>query len=432
MSILAACGSTGGGAGDGGVARLDGGAVDGGRADGGPAPDGGAADAGTAPDGGSAPDGGLADGGASPDGGTGCARGPAPADRARKVVISHPYLAAGGAARAWEVLELSAAGALSLTGVRFEMGRATDGRIAFTPDGAVGLVAQEDGTLGVFRFDPDGSVHVVHARFEGSFYASNVVVEPAGRWAYVLDANWRENGGGAYRVGIGCDGSLTDLGAWAPSKLLYGLHLLPMRSDSWIAAARDVLTSLPGHDLHLLRLEGSPSWVAGADVFGDDEAIVSALAVTADGRFALVGDNASFSGIPNRIGVAAVSDGGLSAVQVLTPVEDPVAIVPSPYDSAALVVSGFGDAILSLGYNPAQPASPFHNRGPIAYTGARPQLPSRAVLLDRGALRGRVLVAELLGVRQVAFQSDGGVTDLGLTSVGSGNAAITGAIGVQP
>jgi len=64
--------------------------------------------------------------------------------------------------------------------------------------------------------------------------------------------------------------------------------------------------------------------------------------------------------------------------------------------------------------------------------GARPQLPQSAVLLERGTLRGRVLMREVLGVRQVQFDGDGGITDLGFTTLGSGSQNIVGAVGVQP
>jgi len=53
-------------------------------------------------------------------------------------------------------------------------------------------------------------------------------------------------------------------------------------------------------------------------------------------------------------------------------------------------------------------------------------------MIDRGLLRGRVLIAENLAIRQVQFNPDGSITDLGTTSLGSGIPAIVGAIGVQP
>jgi hypothetical protein len=345
------------------------------------------------------------------------------------VVVSHPYDSQSRPANAYQVLELTASGALASTGRRFDLGRATGGEIAFTPDGEVGIVAQDDGTLGVFGFEASGAPRVIHARFSGSFYASGVVVDPGGGLAYVIDGNWRENGGGLYRVVIRCDGTLAAEGLWVAAKLPAGF--VPLAGGLAVLAARDVLDSPAGDDVHLLRLGPSPALLGGKDAFGDDEAIVSASVVTADGRFVLLADNNEFSGIPNRIAAVALGQTGLGAVQVLPSVEDPVAIVPSPYANAALVVSGYGDALLALDYDPSA-TTPFAMRGPLVYRGARPQLPGAAVLVGRGALRGRVLVAENLGVRQVQFGEGGGITDLGLTSLGAGSAAITGALGVQP
>jgi DNA-binding beta-propeller fold protein YncE len=253
---------------------------------------------------------------------------------------------------------------------------------------------------------------------------------PGGQEALVLDANFPENGGGLYRVRVGCDGTLTDLGRWTPGKLLRGLVPLPGEAR-WVAAAREILSSPPGDDLHLLRVGTEPDRVTGVDAFGDDEAIVSALAVTGDGRYLLVGDNNAFSGIPNRVAVAAVTTGGLSRVQILSPIQDPVAIVVSPFGNAVLVASGFGNALLRLSYDP-QSRTPFVNRGALSYQGARPALPANLAPLERGMLRGRVLVAENLGVRQVQFEADGAIRDLGVTSTGRTGAAVVGIVGVEP
>src|SRR5688500_6626106 len=70
---------------------------------------------------------------------TSCTRRPPAADRARHVIVSHPY-APGGEMRsnAWEVLDLSETGTLSRPARTFEMGRAIVGEIAFTLDGRIG------------------------------------------------------------------------------------------------------------------------------------------------------------------------------------------------------------------------------------------------------------------------------------------------------
>jgi hypothetical protein len=389
-------------------------------------PSGPALDGGAAPDGGSSPDAGL-----TPDGGLACPRTPAPADRARQVVISHPFDDQGQPARRFELLDLSASGTLTFPEPRvfFEMGRVTEGDFVFTANGEIGLVAQEDGSIGVFRARATGP-EVVHAAFQGSFYASALRLPPGGEEVLVLDANFPENGGGLYRVRLGCDGALTDLGRSTAGKLLRGLVPIP-GGGRWAAAARQLLGSPAGDDLHLLTLGPEPARVGGVDAFGDDEAIVSALAVTGDGRHLLVGDNNAFSGIPNRIAVAAVTAGGLSRVQTLSPVQDPVAIAVSPFGNAVLVASGFGNALLRLSYDP-QSRTPFMNRGALSYQGNRPALPANLAPLERGALTGRVLVAENLGVRQVQFETGGTIRDLGLTSTGRGGAAVVGIVGVQP
>lgn len=358
-----------------------------------------------------------------------CPRSAAPADRTRKVVVSMPYDAAGAQASTWAVWNLDATGALTSTATRFTMGRATSGTIAFTPDGAIGLAPQGDGTLGVFRIDGD-EVTVVHARFDGSFYADHVVVDPSGSFAYVVDGNWANNGGGIYRIDIGCDGTLTDRGRWFSTKLAAGLFV---RGGRALVPATELGTGSPaGHDVHLVDwTRDPPARLGGVDAFGDELAIVGGAALTSDGKYALLGDTSEFSGLPNRVAVVGVGASGLTATTVLSPVRDPVAIVASPFDDAALVVSGYDDALLALDYAPAA-STPFSRLRALTYAGARPRLPGDAVMIERGALRGLVLVVENTGVRRVRFAGGSVVTDLGKTSTGSGTAAVPGAIGVQP
>ncbi len=361
---------------------------------------------------------------------TGCDRTPAAADRPRNVVVSLPYTDAGAQASRYRVATLDASGALAFTSTTFDLGRSLIGTITFTPDGEVGIVAQDDGSLGVFRFEADGAtVAVVHARFDGSFYADRVFMDPAGQVAYVIDPNTRNNGGGIYRVDIGCDGTLTDRGLWIAARSPGGLVL---RGNRALLAAKDVGASSPaGHDVHWLDLSVDPPVRLGsADIFGDD-AIFGGAAVTDDGQFGLIGDVSGFSSEANSVAVVRIVGDVLTSAQRLTPVEDPLSIVASPSNDAAMVASGFGDALIALDYAPPA-ATPFSVRGPLTYAGARPELPGDAVMIDRGGLRGLVLVAENLGVRRVGFAGSGAVTDLGKTPTGTGTGNIVGTIGVQP
>ena len=361
------------------------------------------------------------------DGTTECPRPLAPADRERFGVIARPYEASGDAADLWEIVSLSEAGDVTFTGAQFTMGRNTLGEVVFTPDGEVGIVAQDDGTLGVFTVDETGAPAVVHAAFEGSFYAARVVMDPSGERAWVLDTNFRKNGGGIYSVAIGCDGSLTDEGIAAAGKLPYDMEL---RSPGLaVVYAKDLLDSAFGHDLHRFTLD-PPDVTAGVDAFpDDDDAIVADLAITADANFALVADNNAF-GTGNRVAIVDLVPPTPVLVQS-TNIEDPISIAVSPFDDAALVASGFGDAVFVLSYD-AGAVPPFVLDGELAYTGAGPQLPANFVQVRRGSLDGLVLLAELSGIRRIRFNGAGNVEDLGLTELGSGVENIVGAMGFPP
>jgi hypothetical protein len=381
-------------------------------------------------------DGNLSDGGADANP---CPRNPAPADRPRKLVVSHPFTSGGNPADVYRLADLDTNGTITPTSATFQMGRSNLAEIVFTPDGEVGLVAQDDGSVGVFVIDGAGSVQVIHAAFQGTFYAGSVVMDPTGERAYVLDTQWRENGGGIYSVHIGCDGTLTQEGMLAPAKLAAAMAKLaaamvyvPDGSDRVVVPADDILSSPTPNDTHLLDWGSSPSLLGSANAFNDEDAMIASAAATWDGLYVLIGDNSMFSGVPNRVAVVEILAGGLAPRQVLTPLEDPVALVASPHNNAAIVVSGYGDAIFVLPYDSNNPTTPFGADVELTYSGGPPQLPGKAVMLTRGQLEGWVFVAENLGVRTVVFETNGQVTDHGRTSFGAGTENIVGAIGVQP
>lgn len=371
-----------------------------------------------------------AQGGADP-----CPRLPAAADRPRKVLVSHPYTADSDPSDSYEVLDLSATGELTRPGQTITLRRTTYGTMAFTPDGKVGIVAQpDDQTLGVVAISDEGEVTVTHAGYEPpvELYPDSVVMDPSGHRVYVVDGNWRNNGGGVYAVTIECDGTLGQAEKLFESKLASGLVLLPGDPSRAVLAAVDALGSPTDLDLQLLSWGAAPAWLDGADAFPDDDAIVASLAVTSDGRYALIGDNSEYSGVDNRIGVVRVEDDSLVALAPLSPILDPVSIVASPYGNAALVASGYGDELIVLSYDAADATTPFAEVGPPSYQGAEPQLPGSAVQVEVGSLRGMVLVTEVEGVRRLSFQANGTVVDHGLLAFGGGVENIPGAIGVQP
>ena len=370
------------------------------------------------------------DAGADSGASAACPRSEAPADRERFVVVAHPFADGGGPAELFEVLGLSESGALSMTGHTFELGfRAPNGTIAFTPDGQVGVVALDDGSLGVFTLAADGTPTVVHESFTGDFYASHVRISPSGDRVLVLDSQFRENGGGIYSLAIGCGGELTFEGQIAAAKL--AVDLLWLDDSRVVVPADDALDSPMNLDLHLLDVSGAPSWVTGTAVFGNTESIVGSAALTSSGTYALIGDTCGFCTEPNRIGIAEVGPGAITGRQVITPFEDPYDLIASPFDDRVLVASGFGDALFELTPTGDRTA-PYAEPVELTYVGGAPELPGIGVLIERGDLRGLALVPENVGVRSVRFHPGAPIEDLGRFALGEGSAAITGAIGVQP
>ncbi len=361
----------------------------------------------------------------------GCRAQPQAADRERLVVVGYPYGSDGSQAATWGVFTLTTDGEIEHGGTRFDMGRGYSGHVAFTPDGSIGMVAHDDGTIGVFEALSASEVRVIHAQLAGDFYASAVVSDPSGEWAWIIDGNWAENGGGLYRATIDCDdGSFGTPVRVIEAKLPAALLRFHQRHDRALLIGREAAGAASGEDAFLLELGADPEVLGGADTFGDDEAIFAGAALTFDDAHLLIGDNASWSSFPNRVAVAVVSDSGLEAVQVLEDVDDPVDIVASPFDGAALVISGYSDAIFVLDYQPGA-AAPFSHGGELSYVGSSPQLPTAAAVVERGSQKGLVVVTENQGLRRVQFGQDS-VTDLGLESFGSGLEYIPGAVGLQP
>jgi hypothetical protein len=349
-------------------------------------------------------------------------RDPGPADRVRRVVVSHPYDANSAKSNVWEVLDLSMTGELSRPNRMFTMGRAYIGEVAFTPDGKIGIAPQEDGSLGIFKLD-DGVPTVLHATFKGSFYAARVVVAPTGA-IYVLDTQWRENGGGIYELAIDCNDTVMDKGLVAASKLPAALKFA---GSHQVIAAVDIGDSSMGKDVHLVTF-GGPTVIASADAFADDMQIVGGSTLTAAGTEFLVGDVSQYGDQPNRVAVVPVTGTTLGTPYMIPMVEDPLGLFASPFADKVLVVSGFGDAMFQL----TKTNGSYVKTGELTYQGPKPQLPGGAVMIDRGALRGLVLVAENVGVRRVEMFANGNIVDRGNFSLGNGLVNSTGAIGVTP
>lgn len=368
--------------------------------------------------------GGGDDAGSSTDAGVkGCNRMPLAADRSRKVVVALPFTETD-----YEIFDLSTTGDLTRPGTKFSMGRAFEGEIQFTPDGEVGFVAQDDGTLGVFRINSNGQPEVLAARMDPGFYVSGVRIDPSGDVLYGWETGFRNVGGSLYRMELDCASGMpgpADM-MYAPAKLMRGGVFL--NSGRMAVAAVDILDDETPNDVHLVDV-AEPTRIASTQVFTTEDAITAGFDVTADGQWAIIGDNSLFSQDPNSIATVRIDGDTLTPGQRIE-LADPVQIVASPFDNAAIVLSTTDDNINVLSYAPGT-AEPFALEGPLDVTDAT-LLPGSAAMVRRGALEGLVIIGENVAVRRVQFEANGDVTDLGIVALGDGNDSITGAVGVQP
>ena len=367
---------------------------------------------------------------------TGCPRTAAAADRPRRVVVSHPFGPqddAGSKAKLFEVLELSQAGKLTRPSpaITFSMGTALTEPVVFTPDGEIGLVSQDDGSIGVVKVPPTGAPTVIHAAYAGKFYAGGLILAPDGSSVYVLDSNVRVNGGGVYQIPIHCDGTLGAAELVVPGAGASAMALVPTDPTKAVLAATAAFGSAAGKDVHLIDL-AAKKLLGSSTAFADGNAIVAALDVTPDGKFALLADNGFSAG--SRLAQVAVSATTVTAVGSLlsTPFPDGVAI--SPYDNVGIVLNDDStDQIHVLSYTPGNAGAPFAITGELAYKFGKPQIPTTISKITRGALEGTTFVGENVAVRQLTFEAAGTVTDTAkLVFPGGGNETIVGVVGVQP
>ncbi len=348
-----------------------------------------------------------------------CWTAPSHPDRVRYAVISHPFAGPGENANAFEVLSLSADGTLEPTGTHFEMGRNTDGSIVFSPDGHLGVAVQADGSLGLFTLDDDGTVTVIADHLGlGQFYAKHVSIDPVDGTLWVVDGNWPNNGGGVYRLPLNCHTLETGRPERVlQSKLAVSLILDGSGPDILVASA--IAGSIPGDDIHLLELGPIQHYGSGQNL--DDKAIRSGVARA--GHWLLVADNSAFSGIPHRVAISELHDDHVS-LHATFEIEDPFDITISPFGNAALVTSGIRNAVIRLAFDGTE----WTKEERVS----RPRLPGRLVTISHPPLTGRVFVAENLGVRQLQFDPDGSVSEVGYLDFGNSESHVVGGIGVQP
>jgi len=357
----------------------------------------------------------------------GCRAAHRDSEQARVVLVNLPF---DGAGESWAVMDLDISGALSDTGTRVSAGAAFLGSGAFTPDGSLGVVAQDDGSIAIFAVDAAGTVAVVEPAWSSGFYASAVAIDPSGERAWVVDQNTVENGGGIYAVDLDCtDGtpSAADLpadtlGRFFSAGLPGAAVPVPGRFDRLLVVGGQD----DGTDVSLLSVPDGAE-LDRIDAFNDsDDAWLTAADITPAGDLLLLTDTSAWSTRDNEL--AAIAIDGDSLVQAgVDSLFDGVAVRVGPSGSTALVSSGYDDAIVRVQLD-ASASDAARVDGKLLTGGGDPQLPGGMVSVQRGSLAGLALVAEVYGVRSVMMGVDGAATDLGVADLPSN----AGALLVQP
>lgn len=329
-----------------------------------------------------------------------------------------------------EVLKLATDGTLTRPGITFDLGGPPETNFAFTPDGQLAVVGLGAGKgLATVRIAADGSVSVVTAATNDSIKvsANELIPDADGKRLYALDPNTTANGGGLHAIRLHCDGTLSDEGLVLPGERATAFAFLAGADKALYVGGKagDLFQYLQP-----LTLTGATATASGAvKIFPDEDAIPSSVAVTPDGKYALVNDVGFGAG--NRVGVVDLAS--LTTKQVLA-LPGPEAIVPSPFGNALLFVqSDTNDAYRLATYDASNTTNPI-GFGPKLAVTRKVELPSNPVTIATGALKGRVLLAEVSGVRQVQFAADGTISDKGLFSMDVDKDLLNAVenLGVQP
>lgn len=354
------------------------------------------------------------------------------ADRERFVVIGHPYDDNANPGNDWEVLGLSSDGLLRTTGKHFQMGEADDTPIAFTANGAIGLAAQEDGTLGVFSLAADGTPTVIDPAWGSGdeFYLNSITLAPEGDHFLATNVNWPDSGGGLYRIDVDCEtGELSDPALVIETKNAWAL--VSLEAGRWAIGGTGADGVEGDVDVHVVS-EGDP-WVrdSGADPFEEDPSTPQALGAARDGSFVVVGNYSLFG--TNEVALVGTDASGAEALGDPLEFGSPYGVAVSPDGSVAIVTSAEGDQIGIFDIDP-DGAEPISLRGPLDAESSPVLLPGSVTMVTRGSLDGLVLVVELQGVRTLRFEAGGEVSEdfLVLGAEDDDFVTVPYGIGVQP
>lgn len=345
----------------------------------------------------------------------GCRAQPREENRERLLIYSTPYNEDISPSDQWSVHRISISGEISGQLQSLQLGRSISGEISFTNDSSWAAAVTENGNISTFLVSTDNEIETQLLDQDLGIYIQSILIHPSGEYLYAIDPNWPENGGGIYRINIDCQTGELD----APS-LLYASKnaaAIEMFEEGIIVAAREI-ENIIGY-VYYINQNGE---ITGFDPFdGDEDVILTDLAVDRSDSIYL-SENAEFSGVPNRVAIMSWDNDQFNLIDVQE-ILDPVQMLSSPFSSHVAVLSGYGNAIHYLSSE---------EQYEISYVETSPQLPTSAVQISSGSLKGEIYITENQGIRKMKFLENGGIEDLGRSLSTDGLSGITGSIGITP
>lgn len=221
---------------------------------------------------------------------------------------------------------------------RFEMGRATMGKVHLSSDATWGIVAQENGSAGIFSI-ADQMVSVIDPEWiptydNATLYISKLWLDPAQDKIWFVDGNLYDKGG-LYKVDLDCTTKqLGDVQKIFASKNGGPISFIDHHNLDMLFVGKDI------NGQQLIGFTEDANVLLSGTVFPDDQAIFSAM--TTNGTDILISDNNEFSGVGDRVAHLTLTDDGFVEENLFS-VENPMAMAFAEH--LALIASGFGNAI---------------------------------------------------------------------------------------
>jgi hypothetical protein len=353
--------------------------------------------------------------------------GPANADRV--VLLGHPFGAevpnVGTEIRS---LTLTETGELVDDGIRLDVGSKPN-RIAFVPSGEFALVVSDGGVLTSVAVGGVDDLEVVDEITLPAGSYGDLRFSPSGDRVFATSFNVAETSG-LSSVVIGCDGTLAlEEDRFLNIRLAQSLAIREDGLRAVLLGGQAVFAPIDDDDIRLLAwVDGRWSQIGAYDIFGDS---VSAgrIALSPDGRTALIPNGSPFSDEGGQMAILEVSDDSLTEVGRVMNLNDAAEARFSPDGSTAIVTLAEPGQLVVL----ADDGEGWAEVDRISGIGLTDQI----AVVERGSLEGLILlpsvdVAAGSNVAMLRFGDEGAVSDLGQLGLGSGGPNIPGAIAVTP